>query len=140
MDDIKERLRQKLEKLYAYYKELEEYGCISREEYLQNTMQRRAIERVMQLMVEAATDINNMLLKMHDKTGAVDYFNSFVDIAEEGIIPLAFALQIAPSTGLRNIIVHEYEKIDDEIVYNSISSFLRYYGEYIKYINDYLNR
>ena len=92
----------------------------------------------MQLIVECATDINNMLLKMQGNKGAVDYFNSFIDIAEQDIIPVEFALKIAPSTGLRNILVHEYEEINDEVVYNSINTCLQYYLEYMGLINQYL--
>jgi uncharacterized protein YutE (UPF0331/DUF86 family) len=80
-----------------------------------------------------------MLLKMHGNKGAVDYFNSFIDIAEQDIIPIEFALKIAPSTGLRNILVHEYEEINDEVVYNSINTCLQYYLEYMNLINQYLN-
>lgn len=138
--DVKEKIQNKLEKIYIYYEELKGYSDISREEYKQNLMQKRAIERVMQLIVEVATDINNMLLKMQGKPGASDYFNSFIDVAEEGVMPLEFALEIAPSTGLRNIIVHEYEQINDDIVYASIEFFLKYYKQYIKLVADYINR
>jgi len=49
-----------------------------------------------------------------------------------------FALKIAPSTGLRNILVHEYQKIDDGIVFKSINNVLSYYLEYIEKISAYL--
>lgn len=48
------------------------------------------------------------------------------------------ALEIAPSTGLQNILVHEYTKIDDSIVYNSITNVLAYYCQYLKKIATYL--
>jgi len=60
------------------------------------------------------------------------------DIAELNIIPTNFALKIAPSTGLRNILVHEYEDINDEIVYHSIGTCLEYYLEFLDLINQYL--
>jgi len=133
-----DRLCAKLERLHGYYAELKTFSAISREEYMNNSIYRRAIERTMQLIVECATDINNMLLKSNEKKGAADYFNSFIDIAELDIIPVEFALKIAPSTGLRNILVHEYEAIDDEIVYHSIKVCLDCYLEYIDLINRYL--
>jgi len=52
---------------------------------------------------------------------------------------LDFALTIAPSTGLRNILVHEYAKIDDTIVYHSIADTLKHYGRYVKEIAAYLD-
>jgi len=133
-----DRICAKLDKLYAYYAELKNISTISLEEYNHNVLYRRAIERTMQLIVECATDINNMLLKMHGQKGSTDYFNSFIDIAELNIIPTDFALKIAPSTGLRNILVHEYEDINDEIVYRSIGTCLQYYLEYMDLINQYL--
>lgn len=135
----KNRISAKLDKLYTYYEELKNLSSISLEDYKRNSIYRRAIERTMQLIVECATDINNMLLKMNDHKGASDYFNSFIDLAELDIIPMEFALQIAPSTGLRNILVHEYEEIDDEIVYHSISVCLDCYLKYMDLINRYLN-
>jgi len=135
----KDRICAKLDKLYAYYGELKNFSTISLEEYKCNSVYKRAIERTMQLIVECATDINNMLLKMNGQKGSSDYFNSFIDIAELNILPIEFALQIAPSTGLRNILVHEYEEIDDEIVYHSISMCLTYYLKYIDLVNKYLD-
>lgn len=133
-----DRICAKLEKLQTYYTELKSLSSISLDEYISNSIYRRAVERTMQLIVECATDINNMLLKMQSGKGATDYFNSFIDIAEQDIIPIEFALKIAPSTGLRNILVHEYEKINDEVVYSSINTCLQYYLEYMDLINQYL--
>lgn len=134
----RDRICTKLNKLYSYYEELKNISGISQEEYSRNLLYRRATERTMQLIVECATDINNMLLKMHSKKGSSDYFNSFLDIADLDIISAEFALKIAPSTGLRNILVHEYEDINDEIVYRSIGNCLEYYLRYMDLINRYL--
>ncbi|HQE24356.1 MAG TPA: DUF86 domain-containing protein [Fervidobacterium sp.] len=133
-----ERICAKLNKVQNYYDELKSLSSISLDEYLGNSIYRRAVERTLQLIVESATDINNMLLKMLGQKGAVDYYNSFINLAEQDIIPMDFALKIAPSTGLRNILVHEYEEIDDKVVYNSINPCLQYYLEYMDLINRYL--
>ena len=135
---VHERICAKLNKVQNYYDELKSLSSISLDEYLGNSIYRRAVERTLQLIVESATDINNMLLKMLGQKGAVDYYNSFINLAEQDIIPMDFALKIAPSTGLRNILVHEYEEIDDKVVYNSINPCLQYYLEYMDLINRYL--
>ena len=84
-------------------------------------------------------DLNNMILKYLHKAPATDYFNSFLDLADSGVLDLDFALEIAPSTGLRDILVHEYTKIDDAIVYHSIENLLAQYGHYLQEINKYLD-
>jgi len=133
-----EIILEKMAALQGYYKELKGLEHISFEEYMQNNLYKRTVERIIQLIVEAATDINNMLLKSLDKGPTVDYYSSFIELAEAGILPVEFAISIAPSAGLRNIIVHEYQKIDDRKVHSSIKYTLDYYLKYMKLINDYL--
>lgn len=58
-----DRICAKLDKLQSYYTELKYLSSISLNEYISNSIYRRAVERTMQLIVECATDINNMLLK-----------------------------------------------------------------------------
>ncbi|MBS4025541.1 MAG: DUF86 domain-containing protein [Clostridia bacterium] len=131
---------EKLAALQGYYKELKELEHISFEEYARNSLYKRTVERLIQLIVEAGTDINNMLLKSLHKGPTADYYSSFIELAEAGVLPMEFALNIAPSTGLRNVIIHEYQKIDDRKVYDSIKNTLKYYLQYMKLINDYLNQ
>lgn len=129
----------KLGVLLGYYKELSTVvKDISFADYSSQLLVKRAVEREIQLIVECATDINNMILKMLNKGPSKDYFNSFIDLAENHVLDMEFALRIAPSTGLRNILVHEYQKIDDEIVFSSINNVMKCYMEYIDIISLYL--
>ncbi|NLL19881.1 MAG: DUF86 domain-containing protein [Clostridia bacterium] len=135
-----EVFQEKLVALLGYYKELKALEGISWEEYCQNTLYKRTVERLIQLIVEVATDINSMLLKSLDRAPTSDYFSSFIELAEAGVLPTDFALEIAPSTGLGNVIVHEYQKIDDRLVYRSIKETLKYYFQYLQLITDYVTR
>ncbi len=129
----------KLEVMLGYYNELiNVVKNVTFENYKENILVKRTIEREIQLIVESATDINNMILKKLNKGPAKDYFNSFIELAENNIIDVDFALKIAPSTGLRNILVHEYNKINDEIVFNSISNIINYYNRYFEIVSKYL--
>lgn len=129
----------KLKQLASYYQELEQIAAgLTFENYQNQIVLKRAIERDIQLIVECATDINNMILKQLSKGPAKDYFNSFIDLADNQVIESDFALKLAPSTGLRNILVHEYEKIDDQIVFKSITNVLTFYRQYLQIIAKYL--
>ena len=44
--------------------------------------------------------------------------------------------KLAPSTGLRNRLVLEYEEIDNKIVFESISTTLELYKQYIEEIKN----
>lgn len=135
-----EIIYKKLAVLLKYYKEFRTItDNITLEEYKNNIMKKRSIEREIQLIVEFATDINNIILKKLESAPAKDYFNSFIELSENDIISIDFALAIAPSTGLRNILVHEYQTIDDSIVYKSISNIMTLYKRYLRLISDYLD-
>lgn len=74
----------KLKKLAGYYNELKSISKdINFEEYKNNSLIKRAVEREMQIIVECATDINRMTLKKLNKNIPSDYYNSFIDLAEK---------------------------------------------------------
>lgn len=131
---------EKIAALQGYYKELKDLEHISFKEYNQNNLYKRTVERLIQLIVESGTDINNMLLKDLNRGPTADYYSSFIELAEADVITMEFAMNIAPSTGLRNVIVHEYQKLDDLKVYKSIQDTLKYYLQYMKLINEYLQK
>jgi len=136
----KEIMQEKLSALQSYYRELTELQHITYEEYCSSNLYRRTVERLLQLIVETATDTNNMVLKMLGKETPTDYYSSFIKMAECNVFPMEFALEIAPSTGMRNIIVHEYQKIDDRLVHASIRETLQYYLRYLEYLDNFLEK
>lgn len=77
-----EIIQEKLLSLYSYYVELQELNDISYEQYQANNLYKRTVERLIQLIVEAGTDINNMLLKGLGFGPTVDYYSSFIELAE----------------------------------------------------------
>jgi uncharacterized protein YutE (UPF0331/DUF86 family) len=135
-----EIVKRKLKKLNSYLNELAFYENITWEKYLDNFQNKRVIERLLQLIVDTAVDINSHTVVDSGSPPPCDSFNSFFEAAKLGMFSSDFAREIAPSTGLRNIIVHEYEQIDDALVYNSIKETLYMYKEYLKYVLKYCEK
>jgi len=136
----RELVRRKLNKLIQYLKELEAAEEYTFADYLDNYFIKRTVERLLQLIVETATDINSHIAVDDGKKAANDYYESFILLSELDVFDRKFAYKIAPSTGLRNRIVHEYEEIDDQIVYNSIDDTLKMYKKYIEFIENYIEK
>lgn len=129
----------KIEVMRGYYSELMDIVAdATLDQYVESTLIRRSTERIIQLIVECATDINCMILKGLGKPAPKDYFNSFIELGEVGVLEMDFVLSIAPSTGLRNILVHEYQKIDNRIVFQSIQSIKILYASYMAQLIVYL--
>lgn len=130
----------KLCTLEDYLARLVEIENISFEEYTADYFRKKGIERVIASVVECASDINSYLLAKGASVSPKDYRDSFTRLTEFEILPRGFVEKITPSTGLRNRLVHEYDKIDDKIVHASIKITLDQYARYIKYIHDFLER
>ncbi len=132
-------VRRKLIKLQEYLAELHELKDVPFTRYSTDFYVQRTAERLIQLIVECAVDINTYLLVEYvGVKPPKDYFTSFVEAGKASIVPDELARTLAPSAGMRNVIVHEYEEIDDVIVHQSISLTLEKYKEYVAAVLDFL--
>lgn len=128
LDAINERLRH-LQPLVGF----------SLEGYQKDHLRRSAAERWLQTLIDAAIDVNSHLLI--DAGGPVpdDYHSSFISLATRlKVLPYDLAARLAPSAGLRNRLVHEYDEIDDARVLEAIVNALRDYPEYVRAIARYV--
>jgi len=125
----------KLIKMEKYISELEKFKPDTFNEYKNDQLKRYAIERLIQLIIDLALDVNNILIKKSDRYPAQDYYSSFLELIDLEILSEEFAKDIAPITGIRNRLVHEYEEVDNEVVYQNLDKLIKYYLSYIEYIN-----
>lgn len=135
-----ELIHRKLTKLIQYLDELKAVQDYTLEEYLDNYFIKRTAERLIQLIVEVATDINGHIIVDEGHNPPHNYYQSFIKLGQLDLIDEDLAQQLAPSTGLRNRLVHEYEEIDDQIVFESIATALELYKQYIKKIKDLVEK
>lgn len=133
-------INRKLQKLTGYLLELETMKEITLEEYLSDFRHRRTVERLIQLVVDVAVDINTHTVVDAGNPPPGDAYSSFIEASKIGLFTRTFAQKLAPSTGERNIIIHDYESIDDMIVFESIADALELYHQYVKYISEYLQK
>ncbi len=130
----------KLRYLSERLDELAVFEAISLSEYLGSFQIRRAVERLFQLMVDTATDLNDHIIVELGYPPPRDYFESFVLLGNYGIISEEFARELAPAAGQRNILVHEYEAIDDTLVHANIRKMRELFKCYIEAIKDFMER
>jgi uncharacterized protein YutE (UPF0331/DUF86 family) len=102
------------------------------ESYVKNGLDRKVVERSLQLVIEAAVDINLHILKERFQVIPDDSAASFDQMAQQGLLPLPLAKEAAPSVGLRNRIVHEYDVLDSVRVFDGAKKALRIFPEYVR--------
>jgi len=71
---------------------------------------------------------------------AQDYFTSFTKLSQLGVLPDDFAQTLAPTTAIRNRLVHEYDTVDDRLVYASIKPILEEFTQYLDAIRKYIQK
>lgn len=130
----------KLQAIIQYLNALKSRATLTEQEYTSNFEQRLIVERLLHLTIEAAVDINTYLLVQSAQPPPATYYQSFIELGQQGIITPELAQQLAPSAGLRNRLVHEYDEIDSLIVFQAIGFALRLYSQYVRQIQAYLEQ
>ena len=113
---------------------------LSLDEYRAKLYQRKAAERLLQEGIEAALDINAHLIAEHGLDVPDDYYGGFLALAPLNILTDDLARALAPSAGLRNRLVHEYEGLDDVKVLAAIGTMLELFPQFVKAIEAYVGR
>jgi uncharacterized protein YutE (UPF0331/DUF86 family) len=102
-----------------------------------------AIERMLERIVLRAVDVNEHLISQlaspdESATARLAYRDTFLKLGNLAIIPEPLAQRIAPSAGLRNVLVHEYNDVDHRIVHAAIRTALSDYTAYVRAVGDYI--
>ena len=140
MSPIEEEIiRKKMAVMIQHLKALEPIMNMTPEEYIVELYKRKATERLLQELIEAAIDVNTYLIVQTGNTIPDDYYESFIKAGELKIISLELAEKLVPSAGLRNRLVHEYDRLEHSIVLDAVRMAENLYPQYIKQIGDYIS-
>lgn len=131
-------IEEKLKNIKEYLLEIEEILKADEKEIIKDFRSVKSLERNFQLIVDEIIDINIYFIRELDLSAPDDFQSSFENLVKGKILPSEFALKIAPVVGLRNLLVHRYEKIDKDIFVRQVKKEYSDFIKYIKYINDYL--
>jgi uncharacterized protein YutE (UPF0331/DUF86 family) len=120
-----------------------EFAQCSFDEIATDFVKQAALERILERIITRAIDINQHLIaELADKniSPPKDYKETFLALAKMGIYPAKFAEEISKSVATRNKLVHEYDKVDQIAIYNSVGDCLRDYTQYCDYILKFLEK
>lgn len=96
------------------------------------------IERGIQICIECVIDISNVIISTLDIEKPDTYKECILVLGNEDIIPQRFAKQISNMVSFRNILVHDYMKIDEEIIINVLKNNLDDFAKFMNYINKWI--
>ena len=136
----KEIVRKKLAVMVENLKALDPIRSMTKREYSEDLYKRKAAERLLQELIEASIDINTHLIVQSGNTVPDDYFTTFIKAGELAIIPQELAEKLAPSAGLRNRLVHEYDVLDHAFVLEAVKMAGDIYPSYMRAIENYISQ
>ena len=129
----------KLARMDTYLSQIREFSKISGNEYQKNWKTQRIVERTLQILVEECIDIANHIIADEGLRLPAGYADTFQVLMENRIINKKLSATMEKMAKFRNVIIHQYEKIDPGIVvailHKNLADFERYKKAIIKYLS-----
>ena len=133
-----ESVQRRLVEMRALLAVLARHSSASGSELAADLERRLVVERALQQVVDLAVKINAHLVTALGAPAPADYHSSFTALAAVGVIPAELARQLAPSAGLRNRLVHEYEEIDLDVVAYALPAAVDGFATFVTTVADWL--
>ena len=99
-----------------------------------------AIEHGLQVAIQNLLDIGSHLLSAEAVNDYEDYTQIIDRLGDRGVIPKDFAASIRGMAGFRNILVHEYLRVDLEEIYRILHEQLDDFSRFVGFIRTYLSQ
>lgn len=136
----KNLILRKLTELEEYLHQVSEYSTISVEEYTESWKTQRIVERTLQIMIELCIDIAGHIISDKKLRMPVSYADTFRVLFECRLIAPETYSVMEKMAKFRNIVIHQYEKIDAVIVVmilqKHLSDFLTFRDELLAILGD----
>lgn len=128
----------KLERLDEYLRFLKEIQKVNKKKFTEDFHFYGLAERYFQLSIEVVLDVGKLILVARNLKRAEDNNDIFEILNANGIVSKRLLNKLAGINSFRNILVHDYEKIDREIVYKKLQTNLEDFIDFKKQIAKFL--
>jgi uncharacterized protein YutE (UPF0331/DUF86 family) len=129
----------KLAQVDSYLGQIGEYSKIFPGAYARDWKTQRIVERTLQILIEVCIDIANHIISDQGFRLPTSYADTFQVLMENRIIDKRLFGKMEKMAKFRNVVVHQYEKIDPRIVvsilHRNLADFERFKKAIIKYLS-----
>lgn len=115
-------IENKISSVKKYLKILERYTNYKKEEIESNIDLRGAVERYLYLVIQSTIDLAEAVISYKGLRKPTTLLEAFEILNEEKIIPEKHTKNLIKMVGFRNILSHEYETLDYDIVYDILQN------------------
>jgi uncharacterized protein YutE (UPF0331/DUF86 family) len=133
---IKEKLEEKKDKLLETYTILTKLQKLSLDQVRQKKEIFWSVNYGIIVAIESILDIGQYILSDR-QIKAENYSKVIPLLVKEKILPKKFGEKIQGMVNFRNIAVHEYAKLNEELIYKFLQDDIKDFKMFLKYINKY---
>jgi len=131
-------LSRKVSRLRKYVSDLEQADDITWEKYGSDARSKAFVERYLNLAIEEVIDIANHLVSFHKWREPEGFRDLFTILYEKGVIPKKHLAAFQNMASFRNMLVHRYEQIDDELVFGIFRKKLHDFHIFMNLVKDWV--
>lgn len=100
----------------------------------------RYVERTLQIDIEACLDLANHIISAKGFREPSSNADAFYILCENKIIPASFFNKLKDMASFRNLMVHNYAKVDSEKVYGILKRHLKDFDDYLAQVVRFLEK
>ena len=134
----KKRILSKIDEIDSYLSELDEIRPANLEEYKNSIEKKRACERLFQILIETVIDICNIIISDLKLGLPSEEEEIFEKLRKKEIITKKTTDILKGMKGMRNILVHKYGVVEDEIIFETIRENLNDFETFKEEILNFL--
>lgn len=131
-------IRRRLSRLREYVTALREAEDITWETYRRNPRERAFVERYLHLAIQTVFDIANHIIAFQGWKEPDTYREAFAVLAGHGILPEEKVADFQRMAAFRNMLVHHYESVEDEVVFGIFRNRLSDFQAFEKFVLEYM--
>lgn len=118
-------IENKISSIQKYLKILQRYKKLSRKEIEDNLDIKGAVERYLYLAIQSTIDLAEAIISYRNFRKPTTMTEAFYILNEEELISEELTKKLVKMVGFRNIIAHDYEKIDYDIVLDVLKNKMK---------------
>jgi uncharacterized protein YutE (UPF0331/DUF86 family) len=124
--------------LRGYLKKLAILAALPEEDFIQDFTKVESTKHLLQVSIECCLDIAHHIVADEGYRTPADYYDTFVVLYENQIVPESFMPTLRQMVSFRNRVVHLYWDVDDVTVYRILQENLGDFETYVGYVLDFV--
>lgn len=135
-------VKRKIKMILEDVSHLEELKDFSLNELAKDFYKLNAAERLLEKIIIRATDINNHIIAEAGEgiEKVRGYQDSFLRLVNFAVYPQAIAGKLAEDAKFRNVLVHEYNNVDEVMTHKKIKEVIDDFRQYAQCIITFLEK